>query len=286
MLLIDLNQTLISAFMANVGSNPNVEVNENLVRHIVLSTILHFKIRFGEEYGQIVLCDDNKNYWRRDIHPYYKQNRIKKREDSKFDWELIFNNLKTIKAELKEHFPYKFISVSRAEADDIVAVLAKTYHTEENILILSNDHDFLQLQKYPNVRQYSPTQKRFLKSKDTRKELFEKIVRGDAGDGVPNILSDGDTFMVVEKRQTPLRQTKIDQWYANPSEFKSFLLSDENIKKNFFRNDKVISLDNVPLEIEFAIIDSFESQSPKKKDFIKYFIKNNLRLLAESANQF
>lgn len=286
MILIDLNQTLISAFMAHVGSNAKAEINENLVRHIVLSTILNFKTRFGEEYGEIVLCDDNRNYWRRDIHPYYKQNRIQKRKDSAFDWDLIFKLLGMVKDEVKEHFPYKFISVNRAEADDIIGVLSEEFHDKQNILILSNDHDFLQLQKYSNVKQYSPTQKRFLKSKDPKKELFEKIVRGDAGDGVPNILSDSDTFMNSEKRQTPLRQTKIDVWLNDSSEFKKFLQENEAIKNNFNRNARCIGLDYIPIDIKSEIVESYEIQKPTKKNFMQYFIKNNLKILAQSANEF
>jgi 5'-3' exonuclease len=289
MILIDLNQTLISSFMAHIGSNPKAEISEKLVRHIVLTTILNFKKRFGETYGEIVLCDDSTNYWRKDFHPYYKGARKKQRKESPFDWALIFNNLKKIKDELREHFPYRLIQIERAEADDIIAALCEewsTSHPEEKILILSNDHDFLQLQKYSNVSQYSPMQKRFLKTNNPKKHILEKILKGDAGDGVPNILSDDDTFMVDHKRQKPLRQNKIDLWLSDAEEFKKFLSEDKIYQENFNRNMKVINLDYIPLEIKKDIIKEYHSQNPQKRGFMNYFIKNNLRILAESANEF
>jgi 5'-3' exonuclease len=281
MILVDLNQTLISALMVH-GSK--IEINEKLVRHIALSSLLHFKQKFSGEYGEMILCDDGRNYWRKDIFPYYKQNRIARRKESPFDWKNIFRCLDVIKSELKSHFPYKFICIERAEADDVIATLCGSFPNEKK-LILSNDQDLLQLQKFPNVRQFSPTQKRFITSDLPKKQLLEKILRGDPGDGVPNILSDDDTFMNAEKRQTPLRSKRIEEWLSNAQSFKEFL-SNEQYKKNFQRNSLTIDLSNVPEYIRDEVLKEFEWQKPKKTDFINYFIKHNLKLLASSANEF
>jgi len=281
MILVDLNQTLISSLMVH-GSK--VEINEKLVRHIALSSLLHFKQKFGEEYGEMVLCDDGKDYWRKKIFPYYKQNRIARRKESPFDWKLIFRCLDLIKEELKAHFPYKFICVAHAEADDVIATLCEEYPSEKKI-ILSNDQDLLQLQKFNNVRQYSPTQKRFLTVDHPKRYLLEKILRGDPGDGVPNVLSDDDTFMNANKRQTPLRTTRIEAWINDAKAFKDFL-SEQPYQQNFRRNSITIDLSYVPEDIKQKVKEEFFQQKPKKNDFLNYFIKHNLKLLATSANEF
>ena len=154
MILVDLNQIVLSNMMKSVNSNGVIQ--ESLLRHMILNAIRSFRSKFTEEYGDLILCSDSTQYWRKEIFPYYKANRKKAREESQIDWNAIHQILNKIKGEIEENLPYKFMVVPRCEADDIIAVLCRDFSSIEKILIISGDKDFLQLQKFKNVNQYSP----------------------------------------------------------------------------------------------------------------------------------
>lgn len=295
MILIDFNQTLISNLMSQIGSNPTAILSEDLIRHMVLSSILSYKKKFGEEYGQLVFCADDKKYWRKTVFPQYKANRKKARDASKFDWNLIFTTLNKIRDEIREWFPYTVVQVEGAEADDIIGALA--VYTQEHeyvqcgiatepqkVLIISGDKDFMQLQKYPNIKQYSPIQKRFLIADDPKRVLFEHILQGDSGDGVPNFLSPDAVFITEGARQRPLRKDKIDDWFRaeDPAAF-----CDETMLRNFKRNQQLIDLSYTPSDIREKIIENYLG-GPKgnQKDLLNYFMQNKLKYLLENISEF
>jgi 5'-3' exonuclease len=201
MILIDLNQVLISNLMQQIGSNPKVKLDEGLIRHMVLNSLRSYSKQFRSKYGEIVIACDSKKYWRRDVFPFYKAHRKKDREKSEFDWHLIFETLNKIRDELKANFPYRVIEVEGAEADDVIGVITARSALDQDILILSSDKDFVQLQKYPNVSQYSPILKRFVKTEDPHQYIREHIIRGDKGDGIPNFLSPDNTFVIGERQK-------------------------------------------------------------------------------------
>lgn len=296
MILIDYNQVFISALMIQIGSKPGAEIQEDLVRHMVLKNILSYRKKFKQEFGEIVICADDMNYWRKTAFPYYKASRKKLRKASGFDWNAIFTTLDKIRNELKEHFPYKVIKVSTAEADDIIATISKISQDMDNpdsmfeepvpILILSGDRDFLQLQKYPNVRQYSPIKKRFLKTDSPTRVLREHIMRGDESDGVPNFLSPDDTFVNPAGRQSPMYTKKVDAWLnIDPKDYpKTF--SDIEMKR-YDRNKALIDLSHIPTHIEDSIVEEFNKEPQGKRNkLLSYFIKNKLKLLTEDIGDF
>lgn len=295
MLLIDFNQTLISNLMSQISSNQTQELSETLIRHMVLTSILSYKRKFGEKYGELVFCTDDRKYWRKEFFPYYKANRKKMRDASKYDWNLIFNTLNKIRDEIRETFPYRVIQVDGAEADDVIATMCKYSQTnmlkqngldteQEQILILSGDKDFLQLQKYPNVKQYSPIMKKYLVEDKPHKYLFEHILTGDSGDGVPNFLSNDAVFVTEGQRQKPLRKEKLQEWVAsgNPESF-----CDELMLRNFKRNQTLIDLSHVPPQIEQKIVESFEKgPQGERRKLLNYFIENRLKYLMDSISEF
>ena len=200
MILLDYSQTVIGSFMAVSRGKPIVE--EELLRHTILNSIRMFRNQFAKDYGEMVICCDGKDNWRKKVFPEYKANRRKNRENDPTDWKTLFELLHEMREDLTKYFPYKVMHVDTAEADDIIGVLIE--HCEENpTLILSSDKDFIQLQKYQGVRQWSPLQKKFIVG-DPVESLYDKTIRGDTGDGVPNILSSDDTFITEGKRQTPV----------------------------------------------------------------------------------
>ena len=287
MILVDLNQVMISNLMMQIGSK-KASVEEDLVRHMVLNSLRLYRKKFGEKYGELVICCDDKNYWRRDFFPYYKAHRKKDRAESGLDWHMILEVLKGIREDRKEKFPYKVIQVDRAEADDVIASLCHEYgdlgvtNGSDPILILSSDKDFVQLQKYANVEQYSPMQKKFINCSNPARYIHEHILRGDRGDGVPNFLSADDVF-VIGKRQKPLSTKKIDAWNGmSPNDF----CSDEMLR-GYKRNQQLVDLDFVPDHIQEEVIDIFDNYKLNGRDkMFNYFVQKRLKNLMEVIQEF
>jgi hypothetical protein len=279
MILVDLNQVLLAGLMAQIA-NQKGKLDEHLIRHMVLNIIRNHIKNFKSEYGEVVLCCDNRKYWRKEFFPFYKANRKKNRDKSDLDWHLIFDMLAKFKQELKDNFPYKVIDVEGAEADDIIGTLAPRHCNHEKILILSSDGDFLQLQRYGNIKQYNPSQKKYIKSENPLLELKEKIIRGDKGDGIPNIFSPSDCF-VRDLRQKPITQKIIEKYLTETVEQYS-----ETDRINYSRNATLIDLTNIPPEIKEKIINTYEEIKPAKGKLLNYFIEHKLKNLMEVIEEF
>ena len=284
MILVDMNQVTLSNLMVQLGGNKNVE--PDFVRHMVLNSLRSYRSRFQGEYGELVLCYDNKTNWRRDYFPNYKFSRRKDRKQSKLDWNQIFDTLHMIRDELVEYFPYKVLEVENAEADDIIASvvfhIAKEPKNYEKVLILSSDKDFIQLQKYNFVTQYSPIQKQFVNGVDPTTYIKEHILKGDRSDGVPNFLSPDNTF-VDELRQRPMSKRKIETWIdLEPSDY-----CNEEMMRNYQRNRTLIDLSYIPDNIKEKCTQTFlEAPEGSRKHLLNYFIKNRLKTLMENIGDF
>ena len=217
MIIVDLNQIMISNLMVQINGRNAVELSEDLVRHMVLNSLRGHNKRFRKEYGEMVIACDSGNVWRREVFPNYKASRKTTREKSGHDWTAIFEILGNIRSELKEHMPYRLIEIDTAEADDIIGVLVKKY-INQKILILSGDKDFIQLHRNQlapsnnHVKQYNPVLNKFVGVGETPSiYIKEHILKGDRSDGIPNVLSDDDVF-VEGRRQRPLTKKKIASW--------------------------------------------------------------------------
>jgi 5'-3' exonuclease len=282
MIIFDFNQVAISNLMEQIGSS-RTAVDETLVRHMILNTIRTYVKKFKESYGpEVIIACDSKNYWRREIYTQYKAGRKKARESSGHDWASIFDCLNNIRDELKNHSPYKVIEIETCEADDIVAALVQKYSATQKIMILSSDKDFAQLQRYPNVEQYSPILKKFIKEPLPLMQLKQLIIRGDKGDGIPNILSKDDVF-VSGGRQKPITEAKIIGWMnQEPKEF-----CNEEMLRNYSRNETLIDLTKIPESLKEKILDTYENAKGKtKQEFMNYMIANRLKNLIEVLDDF
>jgi 5'-3' exonuclease len=287
MILVDLNQVLLAGLMAQIANaKPKVKLEEDLIRHMVLNIIRTHLRNFRKEYGEVVLCADNRKYWRKEFFPFYKAHRKKAREKSDLDWHMIFDMLAKFKQELKENFPYKVIDVEGAEADDIIGTLAPRHVMHEDVLIISSDGDFLQLQMYNgrsqySIKQYNPAQKKFVVSENPVKELKMKIINGDSGDGIPNILSASDTF-VTGQRQKRMTEQKMDK-YLN----EEYINYDTIANTGFCRNQVLIDLRNIPGDIKDKIINTYDETKPAPKGkILDYFIANKLKNLMDVIEEF
>lgn len=283
MIIVDLSQVMISNLMVQLGNHTNTELEEDLLRHMILNSIRSYNQKFKNEYGEMIIACDAGNNWRRQIFPYYKANRRKNREKSELNWNQIFETLGKVREELKEYFPYRVIQIDGAEADDVIGTLVDKFgNTSEKILIMSGDKDFVQLQRYMNVRQYDPVQKKWRTTNDPDRFIKEHIMRGDTGDGVPNFLSADNTF-VVGARQKPLSQKKLDAWInMDPREF-----CDENMLRGYMRNQQLVDLNFIPENLRSQIVDEYEAQAGKgRSKLFNYFIEKRLKNLLESINEF
>ena len=280
MILLDFSQTMIGSFMA-MGKG-NVVVEEDLLRHTVLNTIRQYKQTHRHIYdsgmGGLVICCDSAKNWRKDSFPEYKANRKKKREDDTTDWKSLFQFLDEMIEDLRNYFPYKVMKVERAEADDIIAVLNE-YVATNPTLIISSDKDFIQLQKYEGVQQWSPLTKDFVKG-DPEASLWEKLVKGDTGDGVPNILSSDDTFITEGKRQRPITTKKLELWKEDRSSWT------EEMHRNFHRNETMVDLSKTPESIRINITNQYRQQTPKHGRLMEYFVEKRLKNLMEHISEF
>ena len=285
MIIVDLNQVMLSNLLMQLGNHTNAQLEENMVRHMILNSLRSYKVKFGDEYGEMVIACDNTNYWRKQVFPYYKANRKKNIENSELDWKALFECLNKIRAELKEYFPYRVIDVESAEADDIIATLVTKFGSElntgEKILILSGDKDFIQLHVYSNVSQYDPTRKKWIKHDDPERYLHEHILKGDAGDGVPNVLSPDNVF-VVGDRQRPLTAKKMEKIMGTDLEE-----MDTSLARNYSRNVQLIDLSFTPETIREKVMEQFEAQKDRDRSkLLNYFIANKLKNLTEHLSEF
>ncbi len=193
MILLDTNQIMISSVFAMHGKKIN-DLTVNEIRHAVLKGVMYYNHRFRNNYGDMVLCYDSHNYWRTEMFPNYKASRKTKQQSSDINWSHVYKLFDIVKEEIADNFKYACVEVPRLEADDVISVITSEYHEIDKILIVSADKDFQQLQKYKSVDQYSPARKDMLVCENPEEFLIEHTIRGDSSDGIPNVLSDGDTF--------------------------------------------------------------------------------------------
>ena len=279
MIIIDMNQITLASVMMNFHMTKSDELEEDMIRHMILNSIRMYRTMFKEEYGEVVLTYDSRHYWRREIFPQYKQNRKKGRENDSKDWDKIFGLLNAIKSEFREILPYKYVEVYGAEADDVIGTLCKEYQ-DQKVMIISGDKDFIQLQKYKNVKQYSPILKKYVNGHNPDTYIKEHILKGDSSDGVPNVLSPDHTF-VEGLRQRPLSKKKIEAWLNSETGMS------EEVKRNYQRNHKLINLDNTPDDLQKSILDTFnEAPSGDRSKILTYFIENKLKELTDSIGDF
>ena len=280
MILVDMNQISVASVMMHLHMTKQTAPDEDMVRHMILNSLRMYRMKFCDEYGELILCYDSKHYWRRDYYPEYKHSRKKGRQASSNDWDAIFEVLNAIKVELKEFFPYKFLEVYGAEADDIIAALAGELEFDSGkTLILSGDKDFIQLQKFRNVTQYSPITKKFVNGVDPYTYLDEHVLKGDSSDGVPNVLSPDNTF-VDGIRQKPLSKKKIQSMIAGD-------FPNDEVKRNYQRNKKLIDLKESPPELYIDILKEYqEAPDGDRSKLLNYFTQKRLRNLVESIGEF
>jgi len=300
MILVDLNQVMISNLMVQIGGQKNVELDEGLFRHMILNSLRAARKKFNGSYGELVICCDDKNFWRRKRFQYYKANRKKYREQSDIDWSNVFTILNKVRNEIDTYLPYKVIKIDTAEADDVIGTLAHAivnpmhfqvkygvslvHLKAEPVLILSGDKDFIQLHRFPNTKQYDPVHKKWVRHKDPTRYLIEHVAKGDRGDGVPNYIS-SDAVFVNGQRQKPLRAKYLSKLNGNIDQIEHSIDNEEE-KRGWIRNRMLIDLEYIPDDIQQAVLSEFNKPEKGRDKMFNYFVKHKLKHLMEDISEF
>lgn len=304
MILTDLSQ-IISAtiYMGDASAcvkNPNKD-STNMIKHSVFNSIRHNYNTHKSKYGKMVLACDSGS-WRYDVFPEYKHQRKVKRaaDTSGIDWAYVNDVKDEIYSDLDKYFPFPLIKLPRCEGDDIIGVLTK-YLSEvpgvedifgntdkESILIISSDKDNYQLHSLgKQIRQWSPMDKKLVGPKTSgRVALLEKIVKGDSGDGVPNIKSTNKTF-VDGIRQKPISEKYLETFYSSNNPIDECLTEDEKI--NYARNEQLVSYEKIPTDIQSAILLCYNEQLAKshsKPNLMNYLTQNRMVNLLGQIHDF
>ena len=279
MIIIDYNGIAIGNIVVQ-----KLAVDENLIRHMILNSIRLYRKKF-KEYGEVVIVADAGGNWRKDVYPEYKANRKKSRDESSLDWDEVFRITNMVRDEIAENFPYKVMHVWGCEADDVIAqIVAETqeFGKYEDVMIVSADKDFAQLQVHNNVKQFSPMTKKFIKEENPRLRLAEHVLKGDSGDGVPNVLSDDKVF-IEGRRQTPLSKKKKELLIETNGKGLG-----EDVYRNYLRNQRMIDLTMCPDHVKHEIINTFEGQDPwhNKGKVFPYLVNKRCKRLIEDIGDF
>jgi len=297
LILVDYSQAALASILSFQrelrGGDEQVV---NLIRHVVLNMLQSYKKKYGKEYGDIVIACDGRQYWRRDVFPYYKAGRKKARDESDLPWKLIFDTITQLKDDIAQNFPYKVLSVEKAEADDIIAVLCD--FSQENIfqqvgiiedkqpiLIISSDHDFKQLHRFDNVRQWSPKTKKlipFEKNYMTDGHIEHIVKAGD--DGIPSILSPDDIFLQEGVRQKPVSAKRLAEFKEKG--FDACRNDDE--RRNWHRNERLIDFKHIPKDIYDKCTETYLNTKVvrDKTQIMNYLIKHRCRELLNNLEDF
>lgn len=276
MLLIDANNVFIEeAQKYHAATRQQPSMSE--VRHMCTMALVIIMKKF-RQYGEVVLANDSKHYWRRDFFPHYKGNRKKSRDKSTLDWKQLYKHFNAYREELKEHFPLKYIEVDGAEADDVIAVLSlRVAASGEKVLIYSSDTDNLQLQNYHHgIDQFSAYKKKLITPVTEKYNLFEHVVKGDSGDGIPNIHMPSDHFMQESPtRQKSITSVAVGKWQQfgmlEPEKFCEGAMLDR-----FNENRTLIDYTMIPDKVRSDIIQAYENTKANKMKFFSYLVEHKM----------
>jgi len=285
MILIDYSGIAISAIFSQTRPE---KITEDFMRHIILNSLRMYNTKYREKYGRLVLACDGGS-WRKDYYPEYKASRKKSREKSDVDWKEIFSIMNVVRDEISAHLPYPVVCIQKAEADDIIGTLVEStqeFGAHEPVMIISADKDFIQLQKYDNVSQWSPMTKKLVKEPNPQRYLLEHVFRGDSGDGVPNVLSE-DRVFVDGSRQTPLSAKRIDEWLIAAKDNRLQQAMNDAVYRNYVRNSTVIDLAKTPQHIKDSILECYRAcPNNGNSKIFNYLVSKRCNMLVSCVDEF
>ena len=146
---------------------------------------------------------------------------------------------------IKENKNMFEIKQDEIEADDIIAlstIFVKSKFPKKSIYVVSGDEDFLQLGD-DNVyfAQYKKKKVFQLTKEEAANALVKKIVNGDCSDNIPSIFKGKR----IKNKKKMLEDTDL---------LMEYLEENENIKKKFLLNQKIIDFNYIPKKYKTKFI--------------------------------
>jgi hypothetical protein len=290
---------------------PDIDQLVGMALHVILSSVRKVWNDFDGSHS--VFCLEGRS-WRKDIYTPYKANRKvaslnrtpREVEDDTVFFEVMDNFISFVKNKTN----CTVLQHPNAEADDMIARWIQL-HPEDKHVIISSDSDFQQLiaenvMIYNGIAGLLYTTKgifdkdgKIAKNKhghdlaipDPEWILFEKCLRGDAGDNVMSAFPGVRTNKLVEAFNN-----RHDKGYAWNNIMLSKWTDHENVehrvKDDFDRNCMLIDLTKQPADLlekwDLTIIDEVRVE-PKKQvgiALMKFCNQNGLVKIEKNAQDY
>jgi hypothetical protein len=272
-LLFDWNNLAFrTMFTKDVGittPEPDFQIWKYLTFNSLYQSL--FKVKKVKE---VVIAIDDTDPWRRVYFPRYKESRSKNRKKKDdINWKQLYDNVFSFSHDIKSNIPFKVILSSRAEADDVIGILAR--HIKNPCNVISNDEDFKQLLTEKRIRIYNPMKQSYVKCDDPEAFIITKCLTGQAKDDIFNIKTPNNWG------ETPETEGKRKPGFGPKSAEKVMLighkkwLKDNNLEERFKRNQILMDFNFIPQPIKINVIKQYESYEYPNADNIYKFMKNN-----------
>ena len=253
---------------------------EDVHLYRMLNTLRMVNVKYRKHYGKMVICVDRKPYWREEQFPNYKKNR--KPMDRTMDWRAFFDNGDIILDACKNVFGWKVLDLPKMEADDSIGVLVHKFLNEKH-MIISPDGDYKQLQIYPNVSQFDVIRNKKVIEKYPERWLRFKIITGDKKDGIPNIVSDVNTFMTEGARQNSIKNEDKQSWSETES---PMFFCDQEMLERFNFNEKMLDMSKVPEEQVKQILDGYRVPANPPGNLYGFFASKGMVSFIDQLGDF
>lgn len=297
MIIVDMSQIEhATAFVQHklTGTDDKRRIEEG-----VFASLVHIHDKLCPKYGNtIVACCDHKSPWRADFFAPYKAERKIRRAESGIDWRYVRTGFRACEDALHACTDVVVVRVQGAEGDDCISVVADRNQYDkdrmslgglaiggdEPTVIVSSDKDYGQI---PNVDRFDPRKGIFLPY-NPQAALAAIVIDGDRTDGVPNVISDDDTFIVSGKRQntmTAVRRSKLEAMYY-AGDFEDRPATKDLPATHWNRNRWLVDFKFIPPSVQSDIMDEFDAARTKKRDpAFEYLFEHNMMHVADSAKR-
>jgi len=186
---------------------------------------------------------ERSTIWRNEYFPEYKCNRDEKR-NCLFDGTIFDYVYETIIPSLLEKYSFmKICCCDRAEADDVIAIAVSVINRkrdESKIIIITNDHDYLQLlDDVDGIFNLRGVDLRTKACKGCAKNnMISKVLQGDPSDNIKGLVSKKKAMMLLSQ-------------FSTPEEIEAFFLESatEIQREHYSLNKRLICFSKIPNDI-------------------------------------
>lgn len=299
LLVLDVSNLLYRSFYANRDSDDMTTAG--LAHHQALALLNKYYRKYRPQ--KLFMTFDRSN-WRKvytlseecksgKVYKGHRRQNMTPSEQVKY--EKFCAHLKEFEQIMREHtsvicLASEGVNGRGLEADDLISGVVQKFHNDHDVVIVSSDKDLMQLLRFTGVLLIDPAtdEQRTLEeyNGDADYFMFEKCIRGDAGDNV------GSAYPRV-------RSTKIKIAYDDPYERENMMQTtwtdqdgnSRSVRTLFEENKLLMDLFSQPDDIKVLINDTIDRamENPGKYShfhFLKFCGKYELKKVSEQIEQF